>query len=678
MNIYEKLLEAIQKNPSVNVFKEESQLGMADIKEALEEKRKKSVGAKAHPQESEYVCAALEGKIKNAIATLFSYEPACACSHAGRRSELENKKYSCGATLFSYEPACACSHAGRRSELENKKYSCGTEKFGADIALETPPVEKDADFAIPCFRLAKERKENPNTVAQEIAKSITEFGINSIARAEATGGYVNIQLDITGLARDVLEQIEECGDAYGASQDGAGNTAIIEYSSPNATKPMSVGNLRSTIIGESLKRIYEFQGYRVIGINHLGDFGTQFGKLLVAYYAWKDDQKFKENSVQEMLRLYVKFHEEAKKDEMLEEKGREMFRKLEQGDQELVKLWLEFCVISVADFQKIYDALGVKIDLTLGESFYETILEEVAQKLLEKKIAVKNEDGSVAVNFPDERLPSFLLKKKDGSSLYALRDIAAAEFRVKEFSPAKVIYVVGSEQTLHFRQVFATLESMGYNKQLFRHDGFGMISLPEGKMSTREGRVIFLEDLLGEAKARAKAIIVQKNPDLKEPEQDTRAEHIGVSSVVYNDLSQSREKKIVFSWDKALSLDGNSAPYLLYGYARAKRILEKAGEEIDLKNKKDIIIETEREKKLIRLLARFPKAVRQACADDAPHHIAVYANTLVQEFNRFYNEDEVLKAQGNIRTTRLALVKATAQVIKNALTLLNIKTLERM
>jgi len=556
------------------------------------------------------------------------------------------------------------------------KVKRGVEALG--LKPQYPPEEADADIAVPFFEIAKARRENPAGAAQEGAKKLAPLG-KSVANA---GGYVNIRLDIVRHAHDVLRQVGECGDAYGASYDGAGKTTVIEYSAPNIAKPMGVGHLRSTIIGESLKRIYEFQGYTVVGINHLGDFGTQFGKLLVAYFAWRDEQKFKENPVAEMLRLYVKFHEEAKNDEMLQDKGREMFRKLEQGDPELVKIWLEFCVISVADFQKIYDALGITIDLTLGESFYETLLEGAATKLLDKKIAVKNEDGSVAVNFPDNPpaggLPSFLLKKKDGSSLYALRDIAAAEFRVKEFSPARIIYVVGSEQTLHFRQVFAALESLEYDRELFHHDAFGMVSLPEGKMSTREGRVIFLEDLLAEAEVRAKKIIAEKNPELSAQEQDERAQHIGVSAVMYNDLSQSREKNITFTWDKALSLDGNSAPYLLYGYARAKSILEKAGEEVDLKNIKDIIIETEREKKLVRLFARFPEVAKQACADDAPHHIAVYLNALVQEFGRFYNEDPVLKAEGAVRVSRLALVKATAQVIKNGLHLLGIKTLERI
>ncbi len=614
MNIYQKIAEELEKNPQADAFEAEERLGTEDARRVIAEKKKSGEGAVAYPLYGDYPYAAYKREIERL----------------------------------------------------------------AGVKAETPPDEMDADFAIACFTLAKEKKTSPASIAKEIAETIQNAKLSFVESALVAGGYVNVKMRGDEFARATLTEVAALGDAYGASQEGKGKTVVIEYSSPNIAKPMGVGHLRSTIIGESLKRIYAFQGYAVVGVNHFGDFGTQFGKLLVAYFAWKDEQKFKENPVAEMLRLYVKFHEEAKKDETLGDKGREMFRRLEQGAPELVKLWLEFCIISIRDFQKIYDALGMSIDLTLGESFYETLLEGAAQKLLDKKIAVKNEDGSVAVNFDGDRLPSFLLQKKDGSSLYALRDIAAAEFRLETFKPEKIIYVVGGEQTLHFRQVFATLARLGYESGKFRHDPFGLVSLPEGKMSTREGRVIFLEDLLREAKERALTIVSEKNPALSDAEKNEIADAVGIGAVIYNDLSQSRERDIVFDWKRALSMEGSSAPYIQYGYARAMSIIKKAGGAPHAQFAAQVRITTPHEARLVRRIARFPEAVTQCTENDHPHILATYLNALTQDFNRFYGEDSVLDATGDTKTTRLLLVVSVAQVIKNGLYLLGIKASERM
>lgn len=549
------------------------------------------------------------------------------------------------------------------------------EAYGIQELAEAPKGV-DADFAVPCFAAAKAKSVAPTDVAKEIAEALTkEF--SWIDRADVAGGYVNMYLDAKALGKETLDAVMTAKEKYGASQEGKNATVVIEYSSPNAAKPMSVGHLRSTIIGESLKKLYESQGYAVIGINHFGDFGTQFGKLLYAMSQWKNEDAYAKEPVKEMLRLYVKFHEEAKNDPVLEDKGREMFQKLEAGDAELARQWAELCAVSADDFEKIYAMLGVKIDLLLGESFYQSMTADVIAKCLEKNIAVKNEDGSVAVNFADEEFPSFLLAKKDGSSLYAARDIAAAEFRLEQFDPAQVIYVVGGEQTLHFRQVFKTLGLLGHDAAKFRHDGFGLVSLPEGKMSTREGRVIFLEDLIEEAIERAGKIVAEKNPDLTDAEKKEIAEAVGIGAIIYNDLSQSREKNIQFTWDRALSMEGSSAPYLQYAYARAMSIVRKAGDGFEFK-KENMMIEAEQEQKLVRMIARFPEAIRHAQETDAPHAVATYLNNLVQEFGRFYNECPVLTAEGNTRETRLASVSATAQVIKNGLTLLGIRTLDRM
>lgn len=608
-------------------------------------------------------------------------------------------------SAFALEEKLGLEAVKQLKETNAQKENTG-ESFGAYVFLEykenilaflgeaygiqelaEAPKGVDADFAVPCFAAAKAKGVAPADVAKEIATELKKQ-FSFIERADVAGGYVNIYLDAKTLGKETLAVVAKQKEKYGASQEGENATVVIEYSSPNAAKPMSVGHLRSTIIGESLKKLYESQGYTVVGINHFGDFGTQFGKLLYAVTQWKDEVAYAKEPVKEMLRLYVKFHEEAKNDPALEDKGREMFQKLEAGDAELARQWAELCAVSMDDFEKIYKILGVKIDLTLGESFYRTALKDVSKKLnslTKEKVlgkgfdvyVVKNSDRSTAAFSVSESFPSFLLQKQDESSLYSLRDIAAAEFRMQTFNPKKIIYVVGAEQTLHFRQVFATLESLGYDKEVFQHDGFGLVSLPEGKMSTREGRVIFLEDLIEEAVERAEKIVAEKNPELTDAEKKEIASAVGIGAIIYNDLSQSREKNIQFTWDRALSMEGNSAPYLQYGYARAMSIVRKAGD-VPAFVKENIIIETEQEQKLVRMIARFPEAIQHAQIADAPHIVATYLNALVQEFSRFYNECPVLTAEGKTRETRLALVSATAQAIKNGLTLLGIKTLERM
>ncbi|MEK7520290.1 MAG: arginine--tRNA ligase [Patescibacteria group bacterium] len=612
MTIYEKLQEELVKNPALDVFARELELGKEEIQRVLTKKEEQSEAWLALPDFESYPLVSFKSQIGDFVAS----------------------------------------------------------ETNACVKIEKPPEQIDADLAIPCFSLMAKGKE---TVAK-LADGIKAYPF--VADTSVVGGYINVQLKADVLVQETLAVMAEQGNSYGASNDGAKKLVVMDYSHPNISKPMSFGHLRSTIIGASLKRIYEFCGFHVVGVNHLGDFGTQFGKLLYAFSQWKDEQAFAKEPMKEMLRLYVKFHEEAKQNPELEEKGREMFQRLEKGDAKLVEQWIAFCLLSIKDFQKTYDALGMNIDLALGESFYETMLADTLKKLLDKTIAVQNEDGSVAVNFADESLPSFLLKKKDGSSLYILRDVAAAGFRLQAFQPETIIYVVGAEQTLHFRQLFKTLGLLGYNVARFRHDPFGLVSLPEGKMSTREGRVVFLEDVLAEAKTRARAIAEEKNSELSESEKEKIAEAVGVGAVIYSDLSQSREKNIVFSWERAMSLDGDSAPYIQYGYARAASIMRKAGVEVTLPERMSKL--NEREKKLVRLLARFPEVVAQAREHDAPHIIAGFLNTLTQEFNRFYAQDPVLTADEQTKNSRLALVRAVAQVLKNGLSLLGIGVLERM
>lgn len=622
--MYKEVAGAIKKDPAVDVFDLVQELGLKEAERILKEKEK-AVAAPANIAEIIKIGYPLE-EIKKAVIRL----------------------------------------------LKSEYPDAGWE-------IEVPPAGVEADLAVPCFAAAKIMRVNPNEIAKKVAELINGVAILFVRNTVAAGGYANIRLNSEKLGGEILVKVFSLGDWFGASLEGDGKLAIIEYSSPNAAKPMSVGHLRSTIIGAAIQRLYEFQGYKAIGINHLGDFGTQFGKLLYAYFKWGNEEDLKKDPIGTMLKLYIKFHEEAAKDEELDEKAREIFKKLERGNKELLEKWAEFCEISARDFERIYEALGVKIDLTLGESFYKKQLEKTVGACLDKKIAVQNDDSSVAVNFPDEILPSYLLRKKDGSSLYATRDIAAALFRTKFFNPEKIIYVVGSEQTLHFRQVFKTLEFLGYDPNVFYHASFGMVSLPEGKMSTRAGRVVFLENLIKEAVDRAKKIVSEKNPDLSEKEKDEIAKAVGIGAIIYSDLSQNREKNIVFDWDKALNLEGDSAPYLQYTYARAKSILRKAGEagSAPMMGEK-ITITTEREENLIKLMTLFPDIAKRAATLNSPHIIAEYLNDLARAFNRFYAHDPVLEAEPEIRNTRLVLVQAAAQVVKSGLLLLSIKTLERM
>lgn len=559
-------------------------------------------------------------------------------------------------------------------------------KFDYSFSFQAPPKGADADLSIPCHKAAKDLKANPVNLSRGVSDFLKKnFGSEQgfILKASSEGGYANISFRKDRMLKNVLKDVCELGDFYGSANLGGGRVVALDYSSPNIAKPMSVGHLRSTIIGNSIKNIYEFLGYKTVSINHLGDWGTQFGKMLYALKAWGAEKDFKTEPFKDFLDLYVKFHKEAEKDPKIEEKAREIFKLLEHGkDKELVKKWLKMCDISVHEFEKIYSRLGVEFDLVLGESFYQKKAHEAIDLCIKKGIAKKGEGGAIAVKFEKDEFPSFILRKSDGASVYAARDIAAAGFRWHAFKPSKIIYVVGSEQSLYFKQIFRVLEILGIgNRDSFTHLGFGMVSLPEGKMSTREGRVVFLEDLLNEAVKRAEEIVKSKRPDLKSAELKKISETVGVGAVVYADLSQFREKNIVFTWDKMMNLKGDSSPYIQYSFARAKSILEKAGgeEKFSKVNFQDINEFTKEEENLILKLSEFPEIVLQAKDLGRPDKIAAYLNELAQEFGRFYENVSVLNAENeNLRNLRLTLVKSAAQVIKNGLGLLGIRVLEKM
>lgn len=476
-----------------------------------------------------------------------------------------------------------------------------------------------------------------------------------------------------------MGELVRLGERYGSSNAGDGRTVVIDYSAPNVAKPMSVGHLRSTIIGAALHKLHGFTGYTPIGDNHLGDWGTQFGGLLYAYTQWLDRDAYERDPISELLRLYVKFEEEARKDPSLRDRAREWSLRLERGDPEARRLWEEFTRHSLAEFQRIYDLLDVRFEHTLGESFYEDKTGEVIEEAIKRGVAVEDE-GALIIRLDDAGITTpLLLRRRDGATLYHTRDLATAIYRIRTFRPAKILYVVGSDQRLHFRQLFAALRRLGYSDVEYVHVDFGLIRLPEGRMSTRRGRVVFLEDVLEEAIDRARALVDEKNPELPESERDEVARIVGVGAIKYADLSQSRIKNIVFDWDRMLSLDGDSAPYLQYTYVRAQGIIRRAGEPSPGGSFDGRAAASKQEWSLIKHLARFPEAVHEAAHTYFPHVVANYLYELAQFFHAFYHEIPVLQAEDvALRNSRRQLVRGAATVMRTGLGLLGIRVPERM
>ncbi|KKT84648.1 MAG: arginyl-tRNA ligase [Candidatus Collierbacteria bacterium GW2011_GWA2_44_99] len=514
-----------------------------------------------------------------------------------------------------------------------------------NLRLETPPAHIMADLSLSLFDFAKELKRDPKKMAEESAATVNNPLGHSmfkwLGRAQPAGPYLNLILNKEKIYSLVLSQAGKLKNKYGENGVNAEKTAIIDYSGPNIAKPIGVGHLRSTIIGQALANIYEATGYGVIRDNHLGDWGTQFGKLVYAYRQWGDKKKIAENPIKELNELYVKFHEEAEKNPEIEDIAREIFQKMEEGDSELIKLWMKFRSISIAEFKKVYERLGIKFDMYLGESYFAGETDKIVKECLEKKLAKKDEEtGAIAVE-DLEGLPSFLLRKKDDSGLYITRD-----------------FIDGAKA---------------------KHIGFGLVLSGGEKMSTRKGTLIELEELIKQSVEKSKEILRQKNKDLSEKEIEEISEIIGLGAVVYNDLRQSRQKNISFDWKRMLDFEGGSAVYLQYTVARINSILKKlnAGE-IEEKIFK-LVFEKESEFALARKMMFFPVVILEAQKHNSPHLIAVYLEELAQLFNHFYNEVSIIGTEdANLRLSRISLIKSVATVIKNGLKLLGVKTPEKI
>ncbi|MGY0372789.1 arginine--tRNA ligase [Clostridium sp. JNZ J1-5] len=538
--------------------------------------------------------------------------------------------------------------------------------------IEIPPKPEMGDFAFPCFQLAKTFKKAPNMIAGELKEKINGEGFE---RVEALGPYLNFFMDKGAFAKTTLDKVLEEGDRYGASKVGSGKNITIDFSSPNIAKPFHVGHLFSTSIGNALYRMFSFEGYNPIGINHLGDWGTQFGKLISAYKRWVDEDALEKEPIKELLRIYVKFHDEADKDPSLEDEGRMYFKKLEDGSAEEVALWERFKSLSLKEFEKVYKLLGVKFDSYAGESFYNDKMDSVVKELEEKQLLVES-NGAKVVMLEEENMPPCIILKGDGATIYATRDLAAAFYRKKNYDFYKSIYVVGGDQSLHFKQVFKTIEKMGYDwAKDCKHVSFGLVRFADKKLSTRKGQVIFLEELLNESISKTMEVINEKNPDLDNKEEV--AKKVGIGAVIFTYLKNRREKDIVFNWDEMLNFEGETGPYVQYTYARGKSILRRAGEVKGEPNYS--ALNSVEEFELVKTLGNFNEAILSAIDKLEPSTLTRYIIDVAKAFNKFYNAHNIMATEDeNIKIARLKMVEATCQVIKNALNLLGIEVVEKM
>ena len=560
----------------------------------------------------------------------------------------------------------------------------GLDKDKVYSLIEIPPQLDMGDYAFPCFTLAKELRKAPPMIAADIASdpSLTTGALT----VKNVGPYVNFYVDREVLAQEVITEIISAGDNYGTDDIGGGRNVIVEYSSPNIAKPFHVGHAFTTILGNSIANIYTKLGYNVIRFNHLGDYGTQFGKLITAYRLWGDEAAMENDAITELTRIYVKFHDEAKKDPSLEDTARDNFRKLEEGCEEEVALWKRFRELSLAVFEKTYQRMGVKFDNYNGESFYSSRIPPVVDLLRDKGLLTESE-GAQVVMLEDEGLPPCIILKSDGTTIYASRDLAAAIYRHENFDFYKNIYVVGLPQQLHFRQVFAVLKKAGFDfADDCVHVGFGLLKFKDGSaFSTREGNIVLLDDLLNKTVEKTEEIIrknaEERGDDMTEDEIKDIAEKVGIGAVIYTYLKSGREKDILFDWDDMLDFEGDTAPYLIYTYARIRSILRKAeGLGLSASSGEPLkLLAGDEEYAVIRSLSDFKDSVRRAATSYEPFIVAKQVALIARNFNRFYNNSSILNADNeDIKRARLALCVAVADTLKSGMGLLGINVVEKM
>lgn len=545
--------------------------------------------------------------------------------------------------------------------------------------IEIPGDEKMGDYAFPCFRLAKVLRKAPPAIAAEVAERIG--GDPLFEKVENVNAYVNMYISRESFMTDVISQLMEEGENFGRSGKGEGKTVIVEYSSPNIAKPFHIGHIRSTVIGNSLYKIYDALGYNTVRINHLGDYGTQFGKMISAYRRWGNREDVIKDPIRTLLSYYTKFHVEAEKNPELEQEARDIFTKLEKGEPEEMELWQWFRDESLKEFTKVYDMLGIEFDSYAGESFYSDKMPRVLDELKEKGL-LEESRGAQIVDLEKYNMTPALITKSDGSTLYITRDIAAAIYRKEHYDFDKCIYVVASQQNLHFQQWFKIVELMGYDwAKDCVHVPFGMVSLKEGTMSTRKGRVVFLEDVLNKAVEKTREVIVEKGVATDNIEET--AHQVGIGAVVFNELSNNRIKDYVFDWDKVLNFEGETGPYVQYTHARACSVMRKAGEEavkdaMSMKEFSPEAVTSDSGYELAKLIYRMPAVIEEAADKYEPSIVTRHIVDIAQAFNRFYHNERIVVDDRTEMLSRLALVAGARTAIANGLRLLGIEAPERM
>ena len=544
-------------------------------------------------------------------------------------------------------------------------------------SIEKPKGTENGDYAFPCFRLAKTLRKAPQAIATEIKENI-KLNETEIIKIEVIGGYLNFFANKELLAKEVLQEMSNDKE-YGKSTIGNEKNIVIDYSAPNIAKPFHIGHLRSTVIGAALYKIYKYLGYNVTGINHLGDYGTQFGKLIEGYKMWGNEYNIEENPIDELTKIYIRINQACKEDEQVLENCRNNFKKLEDGDFYCVTVWQKFRELSLKEFQKVYDILGSKFDSWNGEAFYSDKMAEVVE-ILEKSGKLIKSEGARIIDLEDSGINTpCIIEKSNGSSTYATRDLAAILYRARTYDFDKALYVTSYEQVLHFKQVFEVAKLLGLEEKYtngLEHVAFGMVLLPTGKMSTREGTSVKLSELLEEAISRAKTIIEQKNPDLEN--KDEVAKKVGVGAVIFNDLAQSRIKDEIFDWDTILNFQGETGPYIQYTYVRTKSVIEKAGgvptiEEIDTN-----LLQDEFSIRLIKLIYELEDVLIQVTEKNEPSILSRYLIDIAKAYSNFYNENKIISEDNALQNARVYLTYSVGKILRIGAGLLGIEMPDRM
>jgi arginyl-tRNA synthetase len=538
--------------------------------------------------------------------------------------------------------------------------------------IEIPPQSNMGDYAFPCFQLAKVMRKAPNMIAADLAVKLTPDHI--VEKVESAGGYLNFFVNKSAFIKGVLTEVIEKGKDFGKSKEGNGKTVLVEFSSPNIAKPFHIGHLVTTLTGSAVEKIYRHLGYDTVKLNHVGDYGTQFGKQIAAYKRWGNPESLEKDPINELLRVYIKFHEEADKDPSLEDEARQNFKKLEDGDPEMVTLWQRFRDLSIIEFKKLYKEFNIEFDSYNGESFYTDKMGEIVDMLREKGLLVES-NGAQIVDLESFGIPPCLILKSDGATIYATRDLAAGLYRYRTYNFHKCLYVVGNTQALHFRQIFQVLKLMGFDwADDMNFVGTALVKFSDRKLATRSGDIIYAKEVLSEAADKTLEIIETKNSNLAN--KGDVAKKVGMGAIAYTILKNNKDKNIIFSWEDILSFEGDSGPYVQYTCVRGKSVLRKAGELPAAADYSKLV--TEEEFALVKLLDGFKAALKEAAERYEPFVITRHVTEIAKAYNKFYNSHPIMNAEADLRAARLHLTKAVCSVIETGLGMIGIEVPENM